>query len=328
MSLFDGLLMRDTLQDTGVVPSPGYPYYSPDVICHAQVADPKTYFTNNYNSDPNQPVQLGSHLNFVYVRAKNLADSTQSGWYISVYRSPSTLWLTPSLWKDYKLKTQSGVDYVTVDPVQSGQVAVGNDYFILDALQSNYFCVVGIASQTPDPALPGSFSNYDDYWNWIRNNQNICGRNLNTIQDFPDRQFERLDEFQNPENEPVPILIQLTASGPLPGGTIFGVTCAPCDINKEQAVSQGTILTASGMVPANFSGNVTTFASLPSGTTSWPDGANISTKLYVGQDADSEAAKYATPLEEIGVSREELAEHHTENGVLVLLGSTATAFIS
>ncbi|NET39503.1 MAG: hypothetical protein F6K19_47330 [Cyanothece sp. SIO1E1] len=319
--------MRDDLSDTGVIPSPGYPYNSPDIISHAQVASPKTYFKNNYNINPNQPIELGSHINFIYVRAKNLSSATKSSYYISVYRSPSSLWLTPSLWKPYKLKTQSGEDYVTLDPVNPNAIVVGNDNFILDGMATNYFCVVGVASNQKDPTLPNSFSSYSDYWNWIRNNQNICGNNLNQIRSFPNRQFERLDNFENPSDQPAPILIKLTASGPLPSGTVFGVSCAPCNISRQQTVSQGTILTASGMVPAHFNGSVKTYAELPSNGT-WPAGATITTHLYVGQDADSESAQYATPHEIIGVKQRDLGEYHAKNGVLVLLGSTGTEFVS
>ncbi|MBF0175782.1 MAG: hypothetical protein HQL63_02865 [Magnetococcales bacterium] len=60
MPTYDGFLMRDSLSDDGIVPSPGYPYYSPDMIGHAQVADPVSYFTANYATDPNQPLQMGS----------------------------------------------------------------------------------------------------------------------------------------------------------------------------------------------------------------------------------------------------------------------------
>ena len=84
MPVFDGFLMRDALNDDGTVPSPGYPYYSPDLIAHAQVADAKPFFTANYATDPNQPVELGSKVNYFYVRAKNLSAGTLSGYYITV----------------------------------------------------------------------------------------------------------------------------------------------------------------------------------------------------------------------------------------------------
>jgi hypothetical protein len=128
---YNQLLMRDTVDDTGVVPSPGYPYHSPDVICHAQVANPQTYFVDNYNLDPNQPVQLGEQVNFIYVPAKNLASTVQANWYIHVYRSTASLFMTPSIWKNAPLNTQSGNSYVTLGSLQPNQVGVGNTNFLL-----------------------------------------------------------------------------------------------------------------------------------------------------------------------------------------------------
>jgi len=326
MPEFDGLLMRDDTVDTGVVPSPGYYYHSPDVIAHAQVASPKTYFTNNYTTNPNQAVQLGSSENFIYVRAKNLSSSAKSGYYCSVYRSKSSLFMTPSIWKNNKLLTESGNSYVSFDTVQPNGIVVGNDHFLLSGLSSDLFCVIGIASDQQNPTLPSDFSTYSAYISWVRNNQNVCGNNLRFARDYPNRQFERLDHFANPQSDDVPVLIMVTATG-LPDTTTFGATCVPAGINKSQTVQTGNILTVSGMVPADFDGTVTTFGTLASGGT-WPSGATLTTKVYVGQEAQSDVAKYATPWElfaEIGVTPDQI-DYLPENGVLVLLGSTGTQF--
>ena len=87
MTTYDGLLMRDNLADNGVVPSPGYPYHSPDIISHSQVEKPDTFFKANYDSNPNEAIELGSRTNRIYVRTKNLSTAAKTRWYISVYRS-------------------------------------------------------------------------------------------------------------------------------------------------------------------------------------------------------------------------------------------------
>lgn len=325
MSTFDGMLMRDTLSDNGSVPSPGYPYYSPDMICHAQVANPSSFFTANYASDPNEAVQLGSALNPIYVRGKNLSDNPLSGWNVFLYRASSSLFLNPSIWIRNQVTTASGSTFVSLPTTQPQQIAVGGDCFMLSGLANNLFCLIGVATAGTSPSIPASFANYDAYIAWVRQNQNVCGRNLTTARSFPNRQYERLDSFSNPSGDVVPTLFQTSLTGTLPAGSTFGITCAPLGIATNWNVSQGPIQTASGRTPANFSGTVTTWASLPAGTNVWPPGARLDTTVYVGVDGESPAAQYAAPPEELHIEREE-AEALMPEGRLVRLGNCATVF--
>lgn len=325
MSVYDGLFMRDALEDNGTVPSPGFYYMSPDIICHSQVADPQTFFINNYNSDPNQPVELGSAINFIYARAKNLSDSSLSG-YIHVYRSSSSLFMTPGIWKNNALQTLAGASYLTLNNVASGQIAVGNDHFVMEAVKSNLFCMVGIASTEINPVIPDDFSSYSDFILWVRQNQNVCVRNFSLTNNYPDRNYERLDSFSNPENKDVPAMFKVTATN-LPAGTIFGIQCAPLNIDKSQNVNDGTILTDSGMCPANFEGTVTTYATLPSGISQWPDNARLEVEVYIGLDLNTPAAIYAEPWDNLPLKRHEIP-YLQSNGILVRLGYCGTEFIN
>ena len=291
MPSFDGFLMRDTLDDNGTVPSPGYPYYSPDQICHSQVADAKKFFTDNYDKDPNQPVELGSAVNYYYVRAKNLSSKTLAGYKIAIFRASASLFMRPSIWRNNPLKTQAGELFVALDSTDSGAISVGDKPFLLDGISSDNFCLIGMAYDTADPPIPNDFDSYEAYILWVRRNQNVCGRNLRMVRDFPKRDFEMLDGFSNPEAYAVPTLFQVTVHGTLPTGSTFGLTCAPLDLKTEWKIDDGKVKTASAMTPGNFDGNVTSWATLSSG--SWPDGAWIETIVYVGVAATSEAARYA-----------------------------------
>jgi len=327
MPFYDGLLMRDSLGDTGVVPSPGYPYYAPDVICHDQVANPQQFFSGNYSGDPSQPVQLGSHTNLLYTRAMNLSTSVKSGWSIHLYRASSSLFLNPSIWRNNVVSTQSGQSSVPLADVQPNAVVVAGEPFILDALASNLFCLIAIASSSPSPSIPSGFSAYADYISWVRQNQNVCGRNLSLVRNFPSRQYERLDTFSNPESTSVPTLFRVSVSGSLPAGTTFGLTCAPLSIATSWNVSQGPVQTASGMTPASFDGTVTTWGSLPAGVSQWPSNATIDTTVYVGVDAEHPAAAAAASFDELGIGPDEAADL-VPNGQLVRLGNCATAFVT
>jgi hypothetical protein len=332
-SSFNGFLVRDALSDTGVVPSPGYPYYSPDLICHDQVANPTAFFAANYSSDPSQKVQLGSQTNLIYVRAKNLASTTLSGWKMFVYRASGALFLNTNLWRNNRLSTSNGNAFVPLPTTPPGTVAVGtgpmpvDGVFVLSGLSSNLFCLVAIASQTDPPVIPDPFSRYEDYITWVRSNQNVSGRNLSITRDYRDRQYSRIDSFSNPGTASVPILFQIIVSGDLPAGTTFGITSAPLDVNKSWNISEGREQGHYCKAPAGFNGTVTTWGSLPAGNSSWPNGTQIAINIYVGLPSSSPAARYAVDFHSLRLNRGDIPGLG-QSGVLVLLGSTATIFQS
>jgi len=327
MEQFNGFLMRDSVSDTGQVPSPGYPYSSPDIIAHAQVADPNRFFTDNYASDPNQPVEAGSRINPVYVRAKNLSDQPLNNYYISVFRADTSLFLRPSIWRNNPLSTAEGNSSVSLPAtVAPGAVAVGSAPFLLNAVNSNLFCCIGIAGPTATPQIPNDFPNYESYITWVRNARNICGRNLNKVRSYPNRWFERLDTFSNPSTtDYVPTLFQVTVRGTLPAGSTFGLQCAPLGIATNWNIANGPVQTTSGMTPPDFDGTVTTWAILPTNTP-WPPDTSIDTSVWVGFPATSPVAQYATALSELGVRAEQV--EGLGSGVLVRLGNCQTVFVA
>ena len=327
MPVFNGMLLRDALNDDGSVPSPGYAYASPDILCYQQVADPQSFFSGNYTSDPNQPAQYGTALNRIYVRGKNLSSAPLSGWNVFLYRASASLFMTPSIWRQNQVGTFGGGAFVALPPTQPQGIAVGTDCFRLSGLANNLFCLIAVATAGTSPNIPASFASYSDYILWIRQNQNVCGRNLSLTQSFPNRQYERIDGFSNPQSTGVPTLFRVSLAGSLPSGTTFGLTCEPLGVAASWNVNQGRVQTASGMTPANFSGTVTTWAALPSGSSTWPPGARLDTTVYVGLDSDDPAAEYAAPLEELHISADDVDEL-VPNGTLVQLGNCTTLFES
>jgi hypothetical protein len=328
MPQFNGLLMRDSLADTGVVPSPGYFYKSPDIICHSQVADPKTFFKANYDQNPNQPLQKGSHFNRIYSRVKNLSASTISNQYVNVYWCQSSLFMTPRLWKPNRLCTEDCTHYVSVDPVPAGAIMVSNDQLLMDGKEVGHVCLVGIVSldQDPGPSIPDDFNTSDQFVAWIRENQNICVHNLSKLQSFPNRQWERLDHIENPDSKPALYTIDVTVTGVLPDDTDIGVICEPMGINKHSKYKDliGGHLFANGYCPAGFKGAVTTLGSLPS-ESAWPEGVKIDTALYHAKQSNDLIAKYAVDWNTFHIKPHQV-EGLPENGVLVLLGSCSTEF--
>jgi|CZKG01.1.fsa_nt_gi hypothetical protein len=325
MPFFNGMLMRDALNDDGTVPSPGYSYASPDIISHAEVAAPQAYFSANYTSDPNEPLQKGSTTNYLYARARNLSTQTLSDWNVFLYRASSSLFLNTNVWRQNIVPTLGGNNYAALPSTAPQGIAVASERFLLNAVSNSLFCLIGIAAQGTSPVIPPPFSAYADFITWIRSNQNVCGRNLTLAQNYSNRSYERIDTFSNPENEEEPVLFKVTLKGALPPQTTFGIECAALGVNASWPVGPKPV-TASGMAPANFNGAVRTWATLPTGS-SWPSGTKLETTVYVGVQPSSPAAIYAARPEELGMEPEEIAEV-ASGGVLVLLGNCATVFES
>jgi hypothetical protein len=97
-------------------------------------------------------------------------------------------------------------------------------------------------------------------------------------------------------------------------------------INASKNVNQGRILTASGMCPEGFQGNVLTYGSLPSGS-HWPSGATLLTEIYVGREENDIAAQYAVDWNSFTMKPHELTGL-SSNGILIRVGDCSTEFIS
>lgn len=274
-------LFRESMQDTGVIPTSNSIYWSPDIICHKQVANAKQFFTDNYSiKDVADSVDLGTSINFIYARVKNLgADSTPVTGYVNVYRSDSSLFMQPSLWSKTPLTTTKNNFYIRVNSSTPGEILVEDEMFLLSGLKNNLFCMMGIVSDSPTPTIPDKdFSSYDDFIYWLRTNQAVCARNLNKEPNCIEKNYERLDHFSNPEKQPVEVYFRVEASN-MYDKTVFGIICDPLKIGKEwvyDSSSSSNKYSVLGDVPADFSGYISVYAILPAGYSVWPDKAEIS----------------------------------------------------
>src|SRR5579872_6803836 len=183
MPTWTDLFVRDSMQDNGTVPSPGYPYTSPDLICTALTTypNPTQVFTGNYGSDPNV-APTASQNNYIYTRAKNLGSSNQGGTMYVYWASPSLL-MTPSQWLPNALYIvlpggNQKQYFSPIPAVGANQISVQQTPFILPAIAAGHYCLVGICATSQHPwTQPPTFPTWDDFVMWVRNNQNICWRN-------------------------------------------------------------------------------------------------------------------------------------------------------
>jgi hypothetical protein len=126
---YNGILVRTSLDDHGVIPRTAPLEASPDVIPVGTkpVADPVIYFTETYDQNVSKPVVSGT-VNYVYVRGKNLDAIPQTG-EVYLYWARQADLDNPNKWKQNQLLTAGGRGSVTVPDVPAGGIAVATDPF-------------------------------------------------------------------------------------------------------------------------------------------------------------------------------------------------------
>jgi serine protease len=174
--LLPDIYIRDNLTDDGTVPTAGTLSISPDVIvATTAVANPQaTYGAGSPNENVDtlgEQVEFGQ-TNYVYVRMKNRGTGIASGCRATVYWSDVATLITPSVWT--LIGTTASVD-------------VGPSLTVTDALPWNgvpatgHYCFVAVADHPLDPAPPPPTGSWTQYFDFIRNNNNVTWRNFNVV---------------------------------------------------------------------------------------------------------------------------------------------------
>lgn len=335
------ILIRDSLQDSGQVPSPGYPYTSPDVICtqQQQVQNPTQTFTANYNSDPNQAV-ISNQNNFIYMRGKNMGQ-TASGGTVYLYWCPSSMLMTPNQWTQNALQANIGgqwQSYNTFPQVAPNTVTVTQAPFTWAPAPppaGQHYCTIGAVSTPQNPWTTAdipAFPTWDSFVLWVRNNQNICWRNITLITNPTPPQWDRVDVLNNTFNQDVPILVQALCTN-VPIGTTVQLKVTNLGINTTQQINNNqsqTVYSNGATLPSGYQGYVETIATLPSGQ-SWPTGALITTTVFFGTQVGTEVAQFS---HDFGRDEEhpsvlqakKIAGARSGVGVLVKVGNCSTGY--
>ncbi len=323
MGINNQFLLRQSLNDDGAHRRYDL-YFSPDLIIHDQVKDPLQFFTDNYGKDVNQPVELSSQFNFLYVRAKNLKDGPNSG-YLHVYQCGSSLFMKPSLWKNYAVSTVGNQSYASFHAESQGQIVIADDVFQIKDNRDGKFCLAAVMSTEPNPYIPDDFGTYDQYVNWVYTNSGVCFRNLTTVKRFPKPAYSRADRITGVGTERKDGMITVTGNQ-LPAGTKIHVQCAPLDLDQEVVYDPQNKPKFPVEVDPGINAYVVTTAETPDGT--WPAGTSLEVKFYLAFDANALSYKFGQPFSAFGLENHpRLTAAATPYGRLVLSGSCATRFI-
>jgi serine protease len=174
--LLPDVYIRDNLADDGTVPTAGALSISPDVIVTtAAAADPQgTYGAGSPNENVDtlgEQVEFGQ-TNYVYVRMKNRGTGIASGCRATVYWSEPATLVTPSVW------TLIG----TTAPVDVGPSLTVTDAIPWNAVPATgHYCFVAVVDHPLDPAPPPPTGSWTQYFDFIRNNNNVTWRNFNVV---------------------------------------------------------------------------------------------------------------------------------------------------
>lgn len=192
---YNGLFIRDTLNDTGTIPSVDKaPTYSPDIICYKTstltVSDAKIsygkYICKEFMQD---------NYNNIYIRVKNNSDIAVAG-KVKAFYAPINLLYTPKFWtpitdisgnQELSIVSQPGSQLI--DWVDAGDIGLCDRAFFLDgvAQPDAHHCMMGVVSDENGnyPSLPEKFNGDNDLWQFLRNNPQIAYNNITIIK--PDR---------------------------------------------------------------------------------------------------------------------------------------------
>lgn len=186
LGIIPDVYLRDSIADTGAVPSAGALSTSPDVIVRpSQVANPATAFGegSGTENDESQGFQAeAGQDNFIYVRVRNRGATAANGVTATVYWSPVATLVTPNLW--HLVGTTAAIN------VPTGNVLTVAPELVWPAAQipaTGHYCFMALLDHPQDPAplLPGP-TDWNGFRDLIRNQNNVTWRNFNVIDVLPD----------------------------------------------------------------------------------------------------------------------------------------------
>ena len=159
---------------------------SPDIILrNAQVADPQATFSTPASiasANESDADVLAGQTNYVYLRVWNRGQAAAQNVFANVYYSPPATLVTPSMWtligSSYFAEVPTGSQVMISDPgipFTSGNIPAPGHYCFVATVGCNY-------QPAPNPETLSNFATFEDYYNYILNNNNITWRNFNVVQ--------------------------------------------------------------------------------------------------------------------------------------------------
>jgi hypothetical protein len=177
---FSDCYLRDFPGDDGD-PHSGPISASPDVIVRPDaVADPQTSFGEGSGTENSQTlgyeVESGQN-NFIYARVRNRGAIAATNAVVTVYWSEVATLITPDMW--HLIGSQNIASVPAGDVLTVANAIIWNS---ADIPAEGHYCFVATVGTADDPVPPlANLMNFDNYYAFIRENNNVTWRNFNVI---------------------------------------------------------------------------------------------------------------------------------------------------
>lgn len=324
MPQYTDIFARDNFGDTGVIPSSGNPYQSPDIIPLQGGQMTVAQAVSSYNGpDQGLPI-ISPGVNNIYVRAKNLwPTGTESG-AAALYYSKASLLLLPTNWLSNSVPTAGGqnsapfVNQNNSQNLNNGDIALANPAFLLTGLPpisgADHYCLIAILN-TPHTTVtpPTSFASNAAFTQWVQNTPAVAWRNIAVVSSTQ-QQIIKNTNFGSTNPVTAEFLFRIVGRG-FPVGTVINAQCADqaCPINWTGSLpapdpqgNQAAFFQSA--VPGNFSGSLVVTATPPTGQSFQPGSTLEITYYQIPSDEPDEI--------ELDVMREVKIASTSEDGVL------------
>ncbi len=267
----DKILLRDNFNDDGTKVT-NMSYSSPDIITHSQVADPKSFFTDNYQSDPNEPLGTQND-NFIYVRVKNIGSAKSENIYVNLYANHLSLYLNPQNWEKNRISTIRKNQYSTISSLAAGEIGVTDDYFLFHRPDYGNSCFVAVAGSETNPDFTW-IDSWNKYVEWVTGNANVAARNMVTYKEKQVKQYENYLNLSNPYSTAATFLITVKANFQVPDGTKYGIKSDAFGIQHEATCSgENREFSVSVTLQPGQDDYINFYGALQDASSSWPAGA-------------------------------------------------------
>lgn len=324
---YDDLYVRDNLKDTGTYPTKGENYLSPDIIPYQDEALSWAQAKDTYSKDISKSI-IGNRANNVYVRAKNLYSSSETG-QVDLFRADASLFLTPNTW--IQVATASG-SYTANLVYENGArstptqgIAICNSAFIIDKMTENHPCLITVVNTPRHKVdIPPRFASNSAFEQWVRDNPAVAHRNI-CYYKGDNTKINQTMAFGNLNDQPEYFIFRVEGKG-FDMGTKIRIQCTDQSwiyTSEELALpkpnqegKQIVTFAPTTPIPAAFRNSM--MVTLTSVGSEFPDGASLSLSYYQIPNEAIELDKLM--MLDVGITRHNGYEIEEDTLSLIPLG--------
>ncbi len=300
----DDLYVRDFPGDVGKIPSSTTDdlSQSPDIIPSGieTIADFKQRLVDKYAGpfDDYKNIEEGS-TNFIYVRAKNLADHGQTG-HVNLYWLEAPLAPRPRDWISNRIRGSNGGVSVRLPNVASRAISVADEPFAWrPPTQKGHYCLIAQVVTEKTPNTITDKTDIRDFALWVANHPGIAWRNVLFVDlQKNDEEYTVRVVSPSPEKKRFYIIGDCIR---MPDGTKVSMRIPAAGpnppVDEKIVVGPKNVIAAVTDLPGHFTGTLHVRVEFPAG--SKPDRPEFKLRELVEIPRDAEIDTIAVPPETV-----------------------------